>query len=304
MHTIPFLWTNDDIQYGQTAQLRRQLEFLDRMGIPGVMFMIPKNLKNQTLADDPDLLRLVEKARGKGHEFYQHGYIHMTFESGVPALWMLDLVMDFEPKIRCDYDARRLEIERGHTFEALTAMIEAGHRIWRRAFHEESAGYRPGCGAFCGNLYRALEALGFAWISSQISLPISWLRTPKRWDQPVTLDPKVPVKPWRIGALWEFPLGGDYGFRVPMDEAKIEVMADLGWNEFCFCHQQKAPFTLVSHWHGLEYEGGTGYRVHERLVSRILQSGMAEPMGFAGLLKRYSSSEKDGPPSNNPSGPE
>jgi hypothetical protein len=247
------------------------------------MFIIPKHPNGRTLADDPDLLRLVEQARGKGHEFYQHGHVHTPFESGVPALWMLD----FNQQVKREYDQRRLEIEQGHTFEALTAMIESGHRIWRRAFHEESPGYRPGWGAFCANLYGALDALGYAWVSSRIPLPTSWLWNQGRWDAPVEMDGWGGLAPYRIGRLWEFPLGGDYGFQVPSEEARIQAMVDLAWREFLHCHEKGFPFIMVSHWHGLERNGGTGYAVHERLVPRILQSGKAEPMGFARLASRH-----------------
>ena len=95
-----------------------------------------------------------------------------------------------------------------------------------------------------------------------------------------------------MGSLWEYPIGGDYAFRVPHEEDKIQAMVELGWREFQYCHERKAPFLLVSHWHGLEHNEGSGYAVHERLLPRILKSGMAEPMNFSQLHARYPGPEK------------
>jgi|ERR1051326_7353207 peptidoglycan/xylan/chitin deacetylase (PgdA/CDA1 family) len=285
MKTIPFLWTNDDISFGQTEQHRRQLEFLDRYGIPGVFFMIPGGDEGKTLADDTELLRLIESSRARGHEYYQHGYIHTPYESGVPELSMLD----FSPEVKRQYDERRAEIEASHTFEALTEKIEKGRKIWRRAFYEDSPGYRPGWGAFCTNLYRALEALQFDWVSSRLPSLTSWLWNLGRWDEPMNYRAAVEARPHRIGKLWEFPIGGDYGFRVPNEPARIEAMVGLGLQEFDYCHERDIPFLLVSHWHGLERNGGTGYAVHEKLLGQLIQSGKAEPICMSELARRTSS---------------
>ena len=43
MSTIPFVWSNDDICAGSTEKLKRQLEFIDRLNIPGVFFVIPRS---------------------------------------------------------------------------------------------------------------------------------------------------------------------------------------------------------------------------------------------------------------------
>lgn len=281
MPTVPFVWTNDDIVHGQSDKLRRQLDLIDRHGIPGVFFVIPKS-DGKTIDQDPELLRTIDKARAKGHEFYQHGYVHTPFESGVPAIWMLD----FAPDVRRQYDTHRLEIEATHSIDALVSMIEKGARIWRAAFHEDSPGYRPGWGAFCGNLYRALGLLGFEWVSGRIPTPTSWLWNQGRWDEPQRFDENVPLAPTRVGKVIEYPLGGDFAFTVPNDPAKIRAMADLGYLEFELMHAKGLPFMPVSHWHGLERNGDTGYAVHEQLLPRIVKSGLAEPMGLAELHRR------------------
>jgi hypothetical protein len=282
MPAIPLLWTNDDITVGCAQQHRRQLDFLDELGIPGVFFVIPR-AREQTIDQDVELMTVIEQSRQRGHEYYQHGHVHTPFESGVPETWMLD----FAPEVRRRYDEHRLEIEAQHTLERLVEMIDQGHRIWRTAFGEPSPGYRPGWGAICGNLYRALEALGFAWVSSRITSPTSWLWNQGRWDEPMNFRTAVPAGPVRIGRLIEYPIGGDYAFQVPDAPQRIDAMVDLGLRECQWYHERGLPMLIVSHWHGLERNGGTGYAVHARLLAKLLADGCVQPMGMTGLHQRY-----------------
>ena len=82
--------------------------------------------------------------------------------------------------------------------------------------------------------------------------------------------------PFRIGKLIEYPITGDYGFRVQRKD--IKKFAELGWQQFGVCRKLGVPFDLVSHWHGLEFNEGTGYAVHEVLLNRLKRSGLAEFM--------------------------
>ncbi len=168
----------------------------------------------------------------------------------------------------------------------MVEKIEAGQRIWRRVFGEASPGYRPGWGAFCNNLYRALDVLGYEWVSSRICALTSWLWNQHRWEERPELRDEVPGSPWRIGRLIEYPISGDYGFHVPDVPDKIQCMADLCLEEFEQFHQRRWPFTFVSHWHGLERNGGTGYAVHANAMPRLQQTGRAEFIGMAELHRR------------------
>ena len=275
---IPFVWSNDDIAYGLAEPMQRQLDFLDRHGIPGVFFVVPDDPKPVT--EDSKLLRIIERARARGHEFYQHGLVHSPFESGVPELWMLQ----FSEEVSRQYDEQRLEIEAQHTFEAQARMLSAGQKIWQEAFGEASVGYRPGWGAFCGGLYRALDALGYAWTSARIPCPTSWLHNLGRFDAPLDFREAVPAEPTRMGErLWEYPMGGDYAFRVPNEPDKIDSMVDLAMRELDHFHAINAPMVICSHWHGLAFNDGSGYAVHEKLIPKILDSGRVEPMGMTAL---------------------
>ncbi|MAE61384.1 MAG: hypothetical protein CMJ49_08525 [Planctomycetaceae bacterium] len=278
---IPFVWTNDDIAHGLAEPLERQLAFLDRMGIPGVFFVVPGAPK--PLTEDEGLLAVIRDARGRGHEFYQHGLVHSPFESGVPELWMLQ----FSDEVFRDYDERRLEIEAQHSLSTMVRMLSMGQAIWREAFGEDSVGYRPGWGAFCGNLYRALDVLGYAWMSSRIPCPTSWLYNQGKFDAPLNFREAVSAAPERMGgSVAEYPMAGDYGFRVPNESDKIDAMVKLGMREMEHYCEIDAPMLMCSHWHGLEHAEGSGYAVHEQLIPRLLDSGRVEPMGMAGLHAR------------------
>ena len=89
MKRTPVLWTNDDIQHGQSRQMRRQLEFLAQFGIAGTFFLVPQS-GAQTLDQDRELVGLLRGALARGHECYQHGHVHDPYESGLPDLSMLD----------------------------------------------------------------------------------------------------------------------------------------------------------------------------------------------------------------------
>lgn len=287
---IPVVWTNDDIHFGRSAELRRQIEFLDQYGIPGVFFVIPRSIGNGDLDQDRELLTLIEAARGNGHEFYQHGFIHSAFECGVPELGMLE--HDLPAKRR--FDENRGALEEQHTLEAQIEMIASGMRIWRRAFGEDSAGFRPGWGAFCNNFYKALALLGFEWVSSRIPCFTSWDWNRGVWDAPINFRDAVPTAPWiHPQGIREFPIAGDYGFRVPNDPKRIKAMANLALQEFEIYFERRDPMLILSHCHGLEYSGavggaaphpgGTGYAIHEIMLPALLRDGRAHFMGMKEL---------------------
>jgi hypothetical protein len=81
-------------------------------------------------------------------------------------------------------------------------------------------------------------------------------------------------------------MAGDYAFRVPDEERRIDAMAELALQEAKYLHERNLPMIVCSHWHGLEWAGGTGYRVHEKFIPKLLESGMIEPMGMRQLHER------------------
>lgn len=282
MATIPFCWSNDDVGVGLADKLREQVAFLDEIGVPGIFFVVPQS-GDRTIDQDADLLKAIGEARANGHEFHQHGHIHTPYESGVPELWMLE----FAPDVKAQFDSHRHEIEASHTLEAMTAMISRGRDIWIRAFGEPSRGYRPGWGAYCTNLYRALNVLGFDWVSARIPSPTSWKWSSGDWSAPqLDFRPEVPAAPHRIHGVLELPMAGDYAFKVPDEPERIAQMVELGMAELDYLHERGLPMVMVSHFHGLERFGGTGWRVHRELMPKLLDSGRIEPMTMNALYDR------------------
>jgi hypothetical protein len=240
------------------------------------------------------LLSLIEKARARGHEFYQHAFVHTAYECGVPEIGMLEHSLTERNR----FDEQRDIIERQHTFEAQVEMIENGRRIWRRAFGEDSVGFRPGWGAYCGNLYKALAVLGFDWVSSRIPCMTSWDWNRGAWDTPIHFRDAISTAPHTYpDGVIEFPMAGEYAFRVPNNPERINAMTELGMHEFEIFAERRDPMLIVSHYHGLEFSGvvdrepahprGTGYAVHEKLIPALIKDGRAAFMGMEELAARY-----------------
>ncbi len=286
---LPVVWTNDDIGAGDEGHLRRQLEMLDRHGIPGVFFVIPYNGK-RGIDEDDNLLALIQEARKRGHEFYQHGYKHFCFECGIPILDMFAL----DPGAKSYFDSNRDDVEAHHTLEALVEMLDNGQRIWRRAFGESSVGFRPGWGSYCGSLYKALKILGYQWVSSRLPSMTVYLQ---QYGASIDFYSGVKTGPHLLNqGIWEFPIGPEVAWRIPNDPQRIEAMVDLGIRHFQALQEKNDPMLIVSHYHGLGFAGnvdgkeahptGTGYQVHEKYLSWLVANG-AKFMGMKELVSRY-----------------
>lgn len=239
-----------------------------------------------TVDKDTELLKVIEEGKKKRHQFHQHGYIHTPFECGIPDLEMLD----FSESVKRSFSTNRFEIEKSQTVDVIAEKIELGRKIWRKAFGEEPEGFRPGWGAYCLNYYRALEILGFKWSSARITLWTSWVWGQGKFDFKESF--REGIKPYlhKIGKILEIPMSGDYAFKVK--EENIEKFFNLAVEEFNLCWENGYPFVLVSHWHGLERDGtDTGYKVHEKLISYLLESGKAEFITMSHLYERYKNGE-------------
>lgn len=284
--TIPVVWTNDDIHGGKSAELKRQLDFLDRHEIPGVFFVIPRAYRDpkNDLDKDGELVALIKEAEQRGHEFYQHGFEHHPFECGIPDLGMLAV----DAGASRYFDIKRSEVEELHLLETQIRMLNEGRKIWVRAFGKESAGFRPGWGAYCNNFYKALGILGYEWVSSKIPCMTSWAWTIEKWEQSIDFRAGIPTTPHLLKeGVWEFPIAGDYAFRVPQDPEKISKMVGLGLDEFEVFFKRSDPMLILSHWFGLDYLNGTGYAVHEKLIPALKSTKRAEFVGMKDLAARY-----------------
>jgi len=298
MKKIPFVWSNDDISFGLTEKLKRQIDFIDGFGIKGSFFVIPRRVaegediiqKNGKMTIDKDipLISAIEDAKKKGHRFYQHGYVHSAYECGIPDLEMID----FSAEVKKQFSSRRFEIEQSITSEVIAEKIELGRKIWRRAFGEESPGFRSGWGAYCSNYYKALEILGFEWSSTRICLWTSWM-----WGAQGKFDSKegfrdgITPYPHRIGRLIEIPIGA---YMKEEDFNRFfNLYINLAMEEFNLCWEKGYPFVVVSHWHRLEKDGiDTGYKIHQKFLTSIIETEKAEFMTLEQIYSRYKDTTK------------
>jgi len=62
-------------------------------------------------------------------------------------------------------------------------------------------------------------------------------------------------------------------------------MLELGWQHWQESVKRRLACLLLSHYHGLESGQDTGYAIHEKLLSRILDTGLAELNSKIQLIK-------------------
>lgn len=285
---IPFIWSNDDITTGQRASMERQLAFLERFGLKGTFFVVPCPLHEPELTEDAPLLELLKQAMAAGHDVQQHSTTHQCAENGTADLRMFQLMGDTAMREHSD---NRFVYERLWQVDAIEAQIGWGRDVWTQAFGAPSEGFRAGCGSFCGNLYPALENLGFQWCSSRLVSLTGWMRQAGHDQYPLRLE--GPLRPYRQGKLLEIPILDDVAFRVP--RARVDDYVELGRRLWESCVERQIPAVLLSHPHGLEWENegenGTGYAVHEKLLPLILESGLAKPMTISEYHRRIEAGE-------------
>lgn len=276
MRRIPFLWTDDDIcaqTPSQLGNLERMLDFLDRWNIPGSFFVIPHISRGLALTDEPRLCERMRTAQQQGHGFYQHGCSHDPYENGPPDLRMLE----FDPQVKARFDQERFAIDHMCTLENIRKNLTHGKEVFTQVFGQPSLGFRGGWGSYSRNLFIVLPELGFAWDSTMMNCWTSWTWAAHGVGSvPLEFDAQVPIAPYRIGELWEYSIVGDFSFQVKPGEE--DAYLGLAIKSFEHCYENGLPCNMVSHWHGLERNGDTGYRVQERFLEIVLSSGKAEPM--------------------------
>lgn len=269
---IPFIWSNDDITVGKIQSMERQLSFLKKHGIKGTFFVVPRpNGGKSKLTDDKPLIELLKEAAKEGHDMQQHSVTHVCIENGTADMRMYDLMGD---TARLEYSTLRFSYEKMWELPNIQANIKWGMDEWVAAFGAPSPGYRPGCGAFCSNMYKALKNLGFEWSSARLVSMTGWMWADQKYDYPIRFD--GPAKPFPQDGLIEYPILDDVAFKV--HENKINDFVELGWKLWEMCVEKNDPYLLVSHPFALERIEGAGYAVHDKLIPRILETGLAEPM--------------------------
>ncbi len=280
---IPFLWTNDDIAQNLSMEMRRQLDFLNRWNLKGSFCVVPC-LGGHPITGDPKIIELLKEAEADGHELVHHSTTHQCEENGLMDIRMLDYLPARE---KWRYAHMRFPYERLWTYKAIHDQIRWGLDVWLMAFGHQSTGYRPGCGSFCGPMYQVIEDLGFKWCSGRMASFTGWQWSAGHLDYPEEVD--GPVHPYWIGRVLEIPIFDDIAFRVPV--RKVEDFVRYGKRSWDRCMQEGWPFVLCSHYHGLQYNQDSGYRVHEAVLDYIFSTGQAEPMTLSQYYARVVSGE-------------
>jgi len=235
------------------------------------------------LDEDTAMLKVIEKSREKGHEFYPHGYQHDPFECGFPESYFLTI----SENTRASFDSFRFEQEAKHTFDTLVTMFENSNKIWYRAFSEHGKGFRPPYGSFCLNLYKALKETGYSWTSSRFPCLTSWRRGQGEFDEEIDFRNNIPLKPCLVEGVMELPIAGEYTWHVINEEKRMEQMVELALDEFEIYRKNSAPMVLITHFHSLQFKGiklgvdkahpeGTGYEIHRKLLPQLQKKENAE----------------------------
>ena len=291
---VPFVWTNDDIGlelsmpfgFGGGAQLDRMVEFLDEFGVCGSFFIVPirwndgekdGDADNFTcLKEDDQLVASIKAAQSLGHCFGQHGTTHVHNENGFVDFRLVNTLFGHDYSERMSRS--RLYYERYWQVDALVAQYDWGRTAWRDALGNDPEGFRPGGASFCGNMYTALEQLGYMWTSGQCS---SLAALTGKVD---SLGLSPPARPIWVGGLVEIPIADDFTFNISSDD--FDKAVETGWQLWQMCSERGCPFVPVSHWFMLEARDGIGYRIQRELIPRILDTGLAEPMTLADLNEK------------------
>lgn len=159
------------------------------------------------------------------------------------------------------------------------AQIEWGKRIWEKTFGQASVGYRPGCGSFSVGMFEALESLGFKWTSATDIVSFTGWMWISEMDRDYPFEMTKPVRGYKkYNDIVEIPGLDDVSFNVKQEDK--ERFIELGWRQWEECVEHNWPYVMISHWHGLERNGGVGYKIHEILLDKILSTGRAESISL------------------------
>ncbi len=295
---IPLIWTNDDVGIGNAESLLGMVEFLKQFRIPGSFAIVPIRIKDKPeyIYEDTDLRKALDKALEDGHELFQHSVTHACVENGLADIRMYaPHLMGYE--VAKEHSRKRMYYERYWQEDAIIDQIQWGKEVWEKTFGEPSIGYRPGCGSFSVGMFQALEKLGFKWTSvTDLVSFTGWMWISENGkDYPFEMTP--PVRGYKkYNNIIEIPGLDDVSFRVEAGDEKRFI--ELGWRQWQECVKNNWPYVMISHWHGLERNGGTGYKIHRILLDRILNTNQAEPVTltqyYEGLIGgKYPLAESD-----------
>ncbi len=295
------VWTDDDFGLFPPGQLpykdlpedeatyvNRMVEFLDKLGIPGSLAVVPVRINKETgqpafLYDNKHLCAALRDARSAGLDVFQHGTTHTFQESGVLDYRFYGTFLKMQYAAKASRE--RLYHERYWSVDAIRAQMEWGRNVFTEALGETPTGYRMA--SYCTNTYKALSELGYKWSSNQLVSISALVRSFNDGDESLVIE--GPGKPFRVEGIVEIPMIDDFAFHV--EEKEISTATDAGWKLWTECRNRGYPFVPVSHWTSLEHGERVGYRIHETVIQKILDTGQAEPMTLSQYYERLCADE-------------
>jgi len=175
LRAMPFIFTNDDPGSGDVRLFHELLDFLRDEGVPGTFFTVPC-AGGTPLAERPEWVEALYRAKAEGHDLQLHAYAHTGFEFGQPPDFMLDL-MTYDSKGKggwAELRRNRAQLERDWSREHLRDLLRKGQQTFRDVLGVEPVAFRAPCCSTCDALYEALSDVGIPCDSSQIIDPVGW----------------------------------------------------------------------------------------------------------------------------------
>lgn len=278
MMSMDFCLTVDDVGYkgfSTESHFANLLDLFQQMGILATFFAVPID-REVPITHRVGYVNLLRRAVREGHEIAQHGLEHDRFEVGIPPPMIME--MPHEGPARKRLASQRDTIEASLETDRIRTRLATGRTILEEASDTEIVGFRAPCLATCSNLFRALEAEGYRYDSSQHLQEAGWDILNEK--EPLEFRP-ISREDFRKtqypGGLLSFPLTTEYTWYLDWD--KFEVTLELAKHDFLSCMQAGIPFVTLSHVSPIqEGEEDAGFEFYRRLL--VFAQERAEASGL------------------------
>ena len=265
---MPFIFTNDDPGSGDVRLFHELLDFLRDEGVPGTFFTVPC-AGGTPLAERPEWVEALHRAKAEGHDLQLHAYVHTGFEFGQPPDFMLDL-MTYDSKGKggwAELQRNRAQLERDWQRDHLRDLLRKGQQTFRDVLGVEPVAFRAPCCSTCDALYEALSDVGIPCDSSQIIDPVGWEYCRKEFSRSSAWDERFPPRAfaYRSGVI-ETPLMAEYTWYITPDE--VDVHYRLARQDLDHAAAlDDSCFVALSHYYAMTGEHRAGLEMYRRLFA-------------------------------------
>jgi len=268
----------DDVAAGDGRRIGRLFDFLEELGVPASLFVIPYSLETQaTVLEDPELVKALQAGAEAGHAVLPHAFTHELFECGLPDLMCIG-EEGMMKRIARTLSREEFQLRHQHTRTKMGALFSQAAALFEQLTGEPPRGFRSGYHEFCREMYLALEDCGFKWSSSRTAVPGAWRSNVGREaDEVVTW---VGLRPYWVGDILEIPHCADYGSHLPPSE--VNDWVELARRHMQACREQGGPFVCTCSQAGLGCVGDpqawrdTGYRAYQQVIALAREEFDAE----------------------------